>query len=50
VGGNVCKDAEKGADAERVMLGNRQVVFPMLKRGEAKMAAGLSGDSVSKTL
>jgi len=45
---NVSEDSGQGANAERVVLGNREVMFPMFGRGEAEVATSLTGDAIAE--
>lgn len=45
--GDIGKDRGKGANSEGFVLWNGNVVFSALQRGEAHVAAGLSGDVVA---
>lgn len=48
VGGNVREDGVQGADAERLVLGDGDVVLGAFEGGcEAEVAPGLAGDRVA---
>ena len=48
MGRNLGKDACNSADSKGVCAGDRNMVFAMLRRGQAHMAAGLTGNLISK--
>ena len=47
--GDISEDAREGADAEVRMIGDRDVMFATLLRGEAHVAARLPRDRVPVT-
>ena len=46
--GHIGENGREGADAQRRMLGNREMMLSMLKGSQSKVTAGLTGDRVTE--
>lgn len=46
--GHIGENGREGTDAQRSMLGNREVMLAMLECGESEVTAGLTGDRVTE--
>lgn len=46
--GNICKNGGECTDAKGVVAWNGDVMFPAFFRGQAEMAAGLAGDTITE--